>query len=745
MRLQSITTDSTVYNFTYDMFGNTTEVNAGNNTLASYTYNPYNGKLNTLTYGNGTSVKYLYDAIDRVSEICYNICENGAYETVYSYQYDSAGRLYSMKDHRENLVTVYEYDSQGRPAMTTTYDEETYTNLYDSTMSYTEDSKLQQLRYTIDYRTPTGYAAEEYWYMLNYDAQTGNLEKMRIQSQNVKGWVYTNYNSFGRLTSKTVDMMVGSASALELKTNYSYIDNTDHTTTPLVSSITSEITRGDNTSPSYNTTYSYTYDDNGNITQINSTLGTTRYQYDDLGQLIREDNQELGVTYVYTYDDAGNMTNKIKYDYTSGDLSGKTPIMTYDRVYSGDKMDYMYHEGYWGTLIFIDYDEIGNPVRMWEDCFDMYGYALEWEGRQLVSVGWVDDYTDVTTLLEFTYNADGIRTSKTYNGVKHEYFLNGSQVIAETWTKNNVEHLLIYLYDESGSPLGLKYRNSYYAAGDFDSFFFEKNLQGDIVAVYDDTGALMGRYIYDAWGRCTVVCGCGGLGDVVVNTYNPFRYRGYFYDVETQMYYLQSRYYSPELGRFFNGDSALYSDILGFNLFAYCYNNPVNYVDPTGESSISATWGSMAWPLTLLDGPLPIGDILYWGGLGVLALGEIYLTIDIAKNIAKNQNTPASPPTNLPSESEISVDIDHIIDQHSPNNGKRPDKDKFAKWMTKKEIEKQVRKAYKNAIENYPNSIRKIQPQNNPTRFKLRGTADNQVIEIWVDVVKKMITTAYPK
>ncbi|MBE6549130.1 MAG: hypothetical protein E7670_01735 [Ruminococcaceae bacterium] len=84
---------------------------------------------------------------------------------------------------------------------------------------------------------------------------------------------------------------------------------------------------------------------------------------------------------------------------------------------------------------------VGNPIRMWEDGFDMYGYALEWEGRQLVSVGSVSDYTDVATFLEYTYNADGIRTSKTYNGVKHEYFLNGSQVLAETWTENNVEHL----------------------------------------------------------------------------------------------------------------------------------------------------------------------------------------------------------------------------------------------------------------------------------------------------------------
>ena len=162
---------------------------------------------------------------------------------------------------------------------------------------------------------------------------------------------------------------------------------------------------------------------------------------DDLGQLIREDNQELGYTYVYNYDDGGNLVSKVKYNYTSGSLSGKTPIQTYDRSFSGDKVTNIASEDYYGMYISIEYDAVGNPIRMWEDGFDMYGYALEWEGRQLVSVGSVSDYTDVATFLEYTYNADGIRTSKTYNGVKHEYFLNGSQVLAETWTENNVEHL----------------------------------------------------------------------------------------------------------------------------------------------------------------------------------------------------------------------------------------------------------------------------------------------------------------
>ncbi len=80
-----------------------------------------------------------------------------------------------------------------------------------------------------------------------------------------------------------------------------------------------------------------------------------------------------------------------------------------------------------------------------------------------------------------TYNADGIRTSKTINGMKHEYLLNGSQIVSETWIEGGVEHLLVYLYDEKGAPIGLKYRTGAYATGIFDYFFFEKNLQGDTI------------------------------------------------------------------------------------------------------------------------------------------------------------------------------------------------------------------------------------------------------------------------
>ena len=159
--------------------------------------------------------------------------------------------------------------------------------------------------------------------------------------------------------------------------------------------------------------------------------------------------------------------------------------------------------------------------------------------------------------------------------------------MGERWVQNGIEYLLLYLYDENGAPIGLHYRTSNYASQVFDAYFFEKNVQGDIIGVYNSTGKKIGAYTYDAWGKCSLSGANGNtiLEDKVVAFYNPFRYRGYYYDCETGYYYLQSRYYNPEWGRFLNADGYVSTGtgMLGYNMFAYCNNNPVMFTDPTGE------------------------------------------------------------------------------------------------------------------------------------------------------------------
>ena len=142
-------------------------------------------------------------------------------------------------------------------------------------------------------------------------------------------------------------------------------------------------------------------------------------------------------------------------------------------------------------------------------------------------------------------------------------------------------YTIAYIYDSKGSPSGFMYRMVGYSENVWDTYFFEKNMFGDIVAVYDASGTKLVSYRYNAWGMCVATYHNGGGSTGAKN--NPFRYRGYYYDSDLGMYYLQSRYYDPVVGRFINADSYLVNSLLGYNLFAYCENNPVNKVDPTGH------------------------------------------------------------------------------------------------------------------------------------------------------------------
>ena len=118
-------------------------------------------------------------------------------------------------------------------------------------------------------------------------------------------------------------------------------------------------------------------------------------------------------------------------------------------------------------------------------------------------------------------------------------------------------------------------------------YYYILSLQGDVVAILDSSGVSVAEYTYDAWGRLLSTTGSmsGTLG-----LHNPLRYRGYVYDQETGLYYLQSRYYNPKLCRFISADAFVSTGqgILGHNMFAYCNNNPVMGYDPSGEIAISA-------------------------------------------------------------------------------------------------------------------------------------------------------------
>ena len=342
----------------------------------------------------------------------------------------------------------------------------------------------------------------------------------------------------------------------------------------------------------------YTYDARGNITKIVIGSQEIRYVYDDLGQLVREDNEVLNKTCVYTYDNAGNITAKRTYALTASDVTPTSPTSTGSYTYGdsawGDKLT-----AYNGVT--ITYDEIGNPLSYYN------GFSFTWTGRSLTGA------TRGVNTLSFTYNDEGIRTSKTVNGVTHKYYLNGSNIIAEVTDS----YTIIYIYDENGTPLGMQYREPTYAEGVWDVFWYEKNLQGDIVAVYNASGTKLVAYTYDAWGNHTVTYYNGGSAIAAIK--NPFRYRGYYYDTDLGLYYLNSRYYDSNTGRFISPDNAdvIVATPMGLtdkNLYAYCDNNPVVRVDHGGRF-----WDTVFDVISLGAGIVEVsinpGDIWAWVGL----------------------------------------------------------------------------------------------------------------------------------
>ena len=374
------------------------------------------------------------------------------------------------------------------------------------------------------------------------------------------------YDDLGRLTQKLYTATDGSA--YSPAATYSYIDRSSDTsrTTGTVRGIDYSYTSGDlSVSDLY-----YVYDANGNITaertwqpDENNPL-REKYAYDGKNQLIRHDSATQGKSFAYEYDAGGNILSKSEYDYTTGELGAAL-----------NTVNYTYGDSSWGDLLTayngqaISYDAIGNPT-------SYLGWNMTWQGRQLASA------TKDENTLSFTYDANGIRTSKTVNGVTTEYFLNGSQILAQ----KTGESTMWFFYDSEGNRIGM-IRNGY-------AFYYMYNLQGDVIGLMDArNGRIVARYTYDAWGNCTVQNADGWTaGDA-----NPFRYRGYYYDTETGLYYVSTRYYDPEIGRFINADDIDYlgadGSPLSYNLFAYCMNNPVNRFDVNGNWSLP-NWAKIA-------------------------------------------------------------------------------------------------------------------------------------------------------
>ena len=297
-------------------------------------------------------------------------------------------------------------------------------------------------------------------------------------------------------------------------------------------------------------------------------------------EIIIESGATTGKQYDFEYDLYGNILSKTESTYTvaTGAITGSATAQ------------FSYTDSTWKDLLTscgnmsFTYDEIGN-LRSLKNGSNTSGYYFNWgKGRQLESLAFGETAESAEVYVEYGYNADGIRISRTFNVGGLEYIVDGDKILKQVGCGVGVLQTLEFYYDALGEIIGFNYANQ--------DYYFGKNLQGDVVELYQD-GTLIATYEYDAWGKLLSIKDANGvtIADDINSTHvaviNPIRYRGYYYDIEKKMYYLNSRYYYPTIGRFISADTtdvltATPMDLTDKNLYAYCDNNPVVRVDCGG-------------------------------------------------------------------------------------------------------------------------------------------------------------------
>ena len=232
--------------------------------------------------------------------------------------------------------------------------------------------------------------------------------------------------------------------------------------------------------------------------------------------------------------------------------------------------------------------------------------------------------SDGTTTWTYTYDADGMRIGRTNGTDTYSYIYNGS--LLSQMTRNGRD--MFFTYDAMGMPATLTYRGIV--------FFYVTNLQGDVMALMDEEGNIVVEYLYDAWGNLLSITGA------MANTlgiWNPLTYRGYVYDHETGFYYVSSRYYDPESGRWINADDSEilleeYEEILQYNLFAYCWNNPVNMYDPDGHWALALAGGGYLATMGT------VGAANAWNPVGWVVLAVTTVTVGVVVGITIYEYSP---------------------------------------------------------------------------------------------------------
>ena len=570
--LEKITQGNVEYTYAYDEWGQLKSVSVDNQKIVTYNYGTgvNRARLLSIYFGNDQDnpvfkLVYTYDSYGNV--VCIRKTVNPLLAAEYRYLYDNFGNLKQITDAGFSADGIFCHIVYYKDNGIKIRDNATDTVIYESrdiTPEYDEAEENQPVSATLETVNKVSYTHNIY--ESAYNAETGKTtEKEAIVGAKTLG-TQTVSDWFGRNESATVmtkDPTDTSATGFtSISSNYLY-KTTGNVTTNLITSINNTITGAKEDTVNYN----YSYDQDGRITDISTVSsianlnGSVEYEFDEAGQLVKETNGNTH--YEYYYDSKGNITGRKFY---SGENCVTDDSFTYGAETWEDRLT-----GFNGES--ITYDEIGNPT-------SYLGATLAWFGRDLAG------YTKGNKAISYKYDVDGMRYRKVVkenDSVKatYDYVYSDGELILLTYTANGVANTARFVYDSFGEPRGFILNNS-------ATYLYLKNGQGDITGIVDESGEILVRYEYDAWGSVEFIVpfGVDPSLTTILATVSPFTYRGYCYDYDIGMYYLQSRYYDPEICRFINADSTDYlgatGTVLSYNLFAYCENDGVNRVDPKG-------------------------------------------------------------------------------------------------------------------------------------------------------------------
>ena len=523
--------------FTYDAAGNITEVDqAGQITKSEY---DTAGRLKKTTDPMGYTETYAYDLSGNLTSYK---DKNG----VYTYNtYNSMNRL--TKTVKGDSQITYTYDDMGNMLTATN---ETGTITYE----YNEDGTLASKKYPDNRKIS----------YTSYDANK-NLLSMTDFFGNITDYTYNGRGLVSSVTEKY------SGSAAQKTFSYSYNDNGSISSANGPSNIKTTYTydyagrissmRNSTSNSSVYTSHSYTYDNSGNVTKRIDSIGgqgsiTTDYSYDSTNRL----SKEWGPTekLYYTYDDHSNMYSAV-YDYdryfaydANNRLTEVEDLWIKGETADGEK------QADW--IIDYTYDNNGNLLGSSKYAYYPQDYQSNRKTYTYNDFGQLTGYSDsLGDSVTYTYYADGLRASKTVNGVTTKYYYDGGNVINESRNGS------LYAVNVMG-PDGYISRTQ----GSTTSYYM-KNAHGDIVRAVTESAGKTFSATYNAWGE--IMDSDNGSG-------NPIGYAGEFHDEESGTIYLRGRYYDPEIRRFITEDHA--KD--GWNWYAYCWNNPVMFVDSWGFS-----------------------------------------------------------------------------------------------------------------------------------------------------------------